>query len=23
MIQHYWNERFRTQGQIWGTDPSP
>ncbi len=23
MTEHYWNERFRTQGQIWGTDPSP
>lgn len=22
-MQHYWNERFRTQGQIWGTVPSP
>ncbi len=22
-MQHYWNERFRTQGQIWGTDSSP
>ncbi|MFM9329578.1 class I SAM-dependent methyltransferase [Paenibacillus mesotrionivorans] len=22
-MQHYWDERFRTQGQIWGTVPSP
>lgn len=22
-MEQYWNERFRTQGQIWGTEPSP
>lgn len=22
-MQHYWDERFRAQGQIWGTAPSP
>lgn len=22
-MEEYWNERFRTQGKIWGTAPSP